>query len=77
MHGSTKKLVFDSNLASGAPPDANAMDFVMIHTIIDASMDENEPLTLHGKKLFNTDMPTDPVTLKDSEIIRIAYQSGG
>ena len=71
----TKKLSFDANLDSSVPPGTNATDFVMIHTIIDASMDEDEPLKMHGKKLFNTDKPAEPVTLKDSEIIRIAYQS--
>ena len=74
MDRHTKKLSFDANLDASVPPDTNATDFVMIHTIIDASMDENEPLMMHGKKLFNTDRPAEPVTLKDSEIVRIAYQ---
>lgn len=77
MHRSTKKLCFDTNLDSDVPTYTNATDFVMIHTIIDASMDENEPLMMHGKKLFNTDRPAEPVTLKDHEIIRIAYRSDG
>ena len=49
----------------------------MIHTIIDASADGGEPLRMHGKKIFDTDRPAEPVTLKDAEIIRIAYRSGG
>ena len=73
----TRTLIYDADLDSHAPPDANATDLVMIHTIIDASMGGDEPLTMHGKKLFDTDKPAEPVTLKDSEIIRIAYQSDG
>ena len=48
----------------------------MIHTIIDASAGGGEPLRMHGKKIFDTDKPAEPVTLKDAEIIRIAYRSG-
>ena len=70
-----RTLAYDADLGSNAPPAANATDLVMIHTIIDASMDRDEPLTMHGKRLFDTDKPAEPVMLKDSEIIRIAYQS--
>lgn len=69
-------LAYDADLASKIPPDANATDLVMIHTIIDASAGGGEPLRMHGKKIFDTDKPAEPVTLKDAEIIRIAYRSG-
>ena len=72
-----KTLKYDANLDSSAPPDASATDLVMIYTIMDAGADKNETLMLHGNKLFNTDRPAEPVTLRDAEIIRIAYQSDG
>lgn len=76
-HRASRTLAYDAELASKMPPDANATDLVMIHTIIDASAEGGELLRMHGKKIFDTDKPAEPVTLKDAEIIRIAYQSGG
>ena len=70
-------LRYAADLADKMPPDANATDHVMAYTIIDAAAaDENEPLKMHGNKIFDTDRPAEPVMLKDVEIIKIAYRSG-
>lgn len=70
-------LEYDAELAAKMPPGANAVDRVMIHTIVDASASTGEPLVMHGNRLFNTRRPAEPVALKDLEIIKIAYRSDG
>lgn len=73
-HEASKTLKYDAELDAKMPPDANATDRVMVYTIMDASADSDEPLTFHGKKIFDTDRPPEPVALKDVEIIKIAYR---
>lgn len=69
----SKTLKYDAELDDKMPFDANATDRVMVYTIIDASAND-EPLTMHGKKIFDTDRPPEPVALRDVEIIKIAYR---
>lgn len=70
-------LWYDAELAAKMPPGANTTDLVMVHTIMDADEGGGEPLRMHGKKVFNTNRPAEPVALKDVEIIKIAYRPGG
>lgn len=73
--GDTATLDFDAELGSRVPPRANTTDLMIAHIIIDARQaGDDEPLMLHGKKIFDTDKPTERVALDDTKIFRLAYR---
>ena len=70
----TATLDFDAELGSRVPPRASTMDLMIAHMITDARQaGDDKPLMLHGKKIFDTDKPTERVALDNTKILRLAY----
>lgn len=55
------------------PPDANVADPAMAQTIIDADQHDGGRLVKLDKKAFEMEGPTEPVAMKESVIVGIAY----
>lgn len=74
MTGSRPVKAVRMEHAPGPPPDANAVDLAMAQTIRDASEHEGGRLVRLGKNAFEVDGPVEPVAMKESVIVRIAYR---
>ncbi len=57
----------------GLALDTNAVDLAMAQTIIDSSRHDGGQLVKLDKKGFKLDEPIEPVSMRESLIIKIAY----
>lgn len=63
------RLEYGSGLAS----DENAVDLAMAQTLIDSSRHDDGQLVKLDKKAFTLDEPMEPISMKESVIVKIAY----
>ena len=57
----------------GMVSDENAVDLAMAQTIIDSSQHNGGRLVKLDKKAFDLDGPVEPVAMKESVLVKIAY----
>ena len=74
MTGSRLEKTVRMEHGHGPPPDANVVDLAMAQTIMDASQHEGGRLVRLDKNAFELDGPVEPVAMKESVIVRIAYR---
>lgn len=53
--------------------DENAVDLAMAQTILDSSRHADGHLVKLDKKAFKLDKPMEPISMKESVIVKIAY----
>lgn len=53
--------------------DENAVDLAMAQTIIDSSQHDGGRLVKLDRKAFKLDEPMEPISMKESVIVKIAY----
>ena len=74
MTGSSLETIVRLNHGPRPSPDANVVDLAMAQTIIDANQHDGGRLVKLDKNVFELNGAVEPVAMKESTIIRIAYR---